>query len=226
VILIKEKIYKYAPVILLSGGLILWLITFLIDRHYNYNQDLIWIPFVIIQILISITCCILIENLYQHVHMDTLTGLPNRRSFYIKLSEIKTKTPLSLLIIDIDNFKNINDTYGHIAGDQVLQQFAEILQSNTRGNDIIARWGGEEFTVILPQTYAEAAFKIADRIRKTVENNIFSCENITCKITVSIGIVSTKKDVDIGIEYFLKIADKALYKAKEKKNSIIIVTEN
>ncbi|MBZ4654633.1 MAG: diguanylate cyclase [Peptococcaceae bacterium] len=220
----KEKMYKYAPVILLSGGLILWLIAFLIDRYYNHNQGLVvWMPFVIIQVVISTICGILIKKLHQQVHTDSLTGLRNRKYFYTKLSELKSKAPVSLILIDIDNFKSINDTYGHIAGDQVLQQFADILQSNTRKNDIIARWGGEEFTVILPQTDVKEAFKIANRIRTIVENHLFSYENITCKITVSIGIASTKEGADIGTEQFIKTADAALYRAKEKKNFIVTV---
>ncbi|MDI3534519.1 MAG: diguanylate cyclase [Thermosediminibacterales bacterium] len=219
----KEKMYKYAPAILLSCGLILWLITFLIDRHYNHNQGLVWMPFVIIQMVISTICGVLIKKLYQQVHTDALTGLRNKKYFYIKLSELKTKAPVSLILIDIDNFKSINDTYGHIAGDQVLQQFAEILQSNTRKNDIIARWGGEEFAVIFPQTDTKEAFKIADRIRAIVENHLFSYERIACKITVSIGIASIKEGADVGTEQFIKIADEALYKAKEKKNFIVTV---
>ncbi|QNB46507.1 diguanylate cyclase [Thermanaerosceptrum fracticalcis] len=221
----KEKMYKYAPVILLSGGLILWLIAFLIDRHYNHNQGLaVWMPFVIIQVVISTICGIFIKKLHQQVHTDSLTGLRNRKYFYTKLSELKSKAPVSLILIDIDDFKSINDTYGHIAGDQVLQQFADILQSNTRKNDIIARWGGEEFMVILPQTDVKEAFKIANRIRTIVENHLFSYENITCKITVSIGITSIKEGADIGTEQFIKTADAALYRAKEKKNFIVTVT--
>ncbi|MDK2821523.1 MAG: diguanylate cyclase [Clostridia bacterium] len=77
-------------------------------------------PFTIIQIVISTICGILIKKLHQQVHTDTLTGLRNRKYFYTKLSELKTKSPVSLMLIDVDNFKGINDTYGHIAGDQVL----------------------------------------------------------------------------------------------------------
>jgi len=225
VVSMKEKMYKYAPAVLLSGGLILWLVTFLTDKYYNHNQGLVWVPFVIIQMVISTICGIVIKKLHLQVHTDMLTGLRNRKYFYAKLSELKSKAPVSLILIDIDNFKSINDTYGHIAGDLVLQQFAGILQSNTRKNDVIARWGGEEFAVILPQTNAKEAFKIADRIRRIVENHLFSYETIICKITVSAGITSTKEAADIGIEQFIKIADGALYKAKEKKNFIVTVPE-
>jgi len=218
----KGNMYKYFPAILFSGGLILWFAIFLIDRHYNCNYDVVWIPFVITQIIIGIINGFLIKKLSQQVQTDMLTGLCSRRYFYTKLSELKfKKVPVSLILIDIDNFKSINDTYGHIAGDQVLRQFADILQNNTRRNDIIARWGGEEFALILPQTDVKEAFKIGDRTRRIVEKHIFSYEKITCKITVSIGIASTKDGADIDMEQFLKIADEALYQAKEKKNFIV-----
>lgn len=218
----KKAMYKYAPAILLSGELIVLLIIFFIDRRYNYNHDLVWIPFVIIQMLVSAICGIIIKKLYQQVHTDMLTGLCSRRYFYKELSGMKAKAPISLVLIDIDNFKSINDKYGHKIGDQVLRQFADILQNNTRRNDITARWGGEEFAVILPQTEVKEAFKIADRIRRVVEKHIFSYEGISYNITVSIGIASTKKGANLDVEQFFKIADTALYKAKEKKNYVIV----
>ncbi len=203
----------------------MWLITFLIARYDNYKQGLAWISLLVIQMVICATCGILIKELHQQVHTDTLTGLRNRRYFCEKLPELTSKAPISLILMDIDNFKSVNDTYGHMAGDQVLQQFAGILQSNTRKNDIIARLGGEEFAVILPQTDVKEAFKIANRIRTAVENHLFSYENITCKITVSVGIASVKECTNISIDQFLKITDEALYKAKEKKNFIVTVAE-
>jgi diguanylate cyclase (GGDEF)-like protein len=87
-------------------------------------------------------------------------------------------------------------------------------------NDMIARWGGEEFAVILPQADIREAFRIVDRIRRKVEEHIFSCEKNVCNITVSVGVASIKKGADIDMEQFFKIADKALYKAKEKKNFV------
>jgi len=221
VILMKEKLYKHAPLVLLLAGLLLWFAALSIDRFYH-KQVLVWMPFVIIQLIVSTACGILIRTLYQQVHMDALTGLRNRKYFFAKLSEIKTKTPVSLILIDIDNFKGINDTYGHMVGDHVLHQFGEILQNSTRKNDIIARWGGEEFAVILFHTDTEEAFNIADRIRTVVEDHVFSCETITCKITISIGIASIEEGKDVGTEQFIRVADEALYRAKEKKNYIVI----
>ncbi len=219
---VKKSMYKHAPVILISGGLIIWFITFLIDRYYSYNHGLVWIPFVIIQMIVSATCGIIIKKLSRQAQTDMLTGLCNRRYFHEKWSGLKTKAPISLILIDIDNFKSINDTFGHITGDHILRQFADILQNNTRENDLITRWGGEEFAIILPQTDVEEAFKIADRIRKKVEEHIFSHEKIICSVTISVGLASTKKGIDVDIEQFFKIADKALYKAKKKKNFVAV----
>ncbi|ADG81298.1 GGDEF domain-containing protein [Thermincola potens] len=218
----REKMYKFAPAILLSAGLFLLTITFFADRYYLGQQGYLWLPMAIIQTVISTICGILIKRLNREANTDALTGLHNRKYFYTKLSELKTKGPISLLLIDLDDFKSINDTYGHIVGDQVLQQFAEILRRNTRKDDVIARWGGEEFAVILPQTDTQEAIKVASRIRTAVENHLFSYENITCRITVSVGITSTREKADTGIEQFVKVADEALYRAKEKKNYIAI----
>jgi len=224
-VLMKNKVYKYVHiVILLAGWLIFGLITFLIDGQGSFNQVLIWVSFVIIQSLTSTMYGIQIKELNRQVHIDVLTGLHNRKYFNEKLSGLKLKGLISLLLIDIDNFKHINDTFGHMAGDRVLQQFAEILQFCTRKNDIVARWGGEEFTVILFRTKPEETLKIADRIRLIVNNHYFSYEDSTFKISVSIGVAQIKEGSLIGRDQIIKIADQALYKAKEKRNAITVLT--
>jgi len=164
-----------------------------------------------------------IKKLYRQVQIDALTGLFNRRCFNEKLYKMKSRGSTCLILIDIDNFKNINDTYGHLMGDQVLQQLAQILQNSTRKKDIIARWGGEEFAIILPETSIEDAYMIGNRIRTKVENYIFSYEEVICNITVSIGIAAANTSKDIDPDQFLKITDEALYDAKKKKNNISAV---
>lgn len=215
----REKVYKFAPAILLFGSAIFWLFALSLNKYYDHDYFL-WFPFIIIQILISTFTGVIISNLHQQVYFDALTGLYNRKYFYMKFSELRTISSMSLLLIDIDNFKRINDTYGHIMGDYVLQQFSEILKQNTRKNDIIARWGGEEFAIILPYTDIEEAYKISSRIREKVENHLFVYNYVTCKITVSIGITTTKKEAPISSEQIVRDADEALYKAKEKKNFV------
>jgi len=220
----QKNLYNYIPaILLLLGEIIICLTLFLIDKYFNYYRDLIWISFAIIQIMIVLIYGILIKNLYKQIQTDMLTGLCSRRYFYTKLSKMKFKAPVSLILIDLDNFKSINDTYGHKAGDQVLRQFAAILKSNLREKDIIARWGGEEFAVILLQTDVDEAFIIGDRIRNSVENHDFLIGKKTCGITISIGLSSTKERTHIDMENLIIIADKALYKAKEKKNFIVAI---
>jgi len=226
VVLTKNKVYKYAPVvILLTGWLTFGLIAFLINRQNNFNHVLVWVSFVIIQMLISTMYCIQIKELNRQASIDILTGLYNRTYFNEKLSGLKIKGLISLLLIDIDNFKSINDTFGHMAGDLVLQQFAELLRFCTRENDLVARWGGEEFTVILFRTNPEETLKIADRIRTIVNNHQFSCEGGTFKISVSIGVASIKDSSVISKDQIIKIADQALYEAKEKRNYVAVYSD-
>lgn len=125
---------------------------------------------------------------------------------------IGIKPPFSLLLIDVDNFKSVNDTYGHIIGDSVLRQFAHLLRSKARKDYILARWGGEEYVMALPRTGVDDALYIADGIRKAVQEHRFCCQGITCNITVSIGIASISRRANINdIEQFFVRADKALY---------------
>ncbi len=126
----------------------------------------------------------------------------------------RTKLPLSFALIDIDNFKTINDTYGHLEGDKVLVELARIFKTQARSGDTIVRWGGEEFAMILPETDKSGVLAFAERIRKLVE---FS--NCKYKITVCIGITTVYQEHDA--EKIMSVADRALYKAKEKKNTVV-----
>lgn len=165
-------------------------------------------------------CGILIQKLYKQANKDSLTGVCNRRYFFSRMSSIsKMKFPVSLMIIDVDNFKRINDTYGHISGDEVLKQLAEILQKNIRSTDFITRWGGEEFTIVLTNTSLDNAFKLAERIKYIVETNIFTIGVLTVPMTISIGVATTI--IPIHPNSFVDFADKALYKAKETRNTVV-----
>ena len=123
---------------------------------------------------------------------------------------IEEEIPLSLLMIDIDNFKNFNDTFGHQEGDKVLKEIAKTIITSSRKEDLIARYGGEEFTVILPHADKNEAFIIAERLRE----NIHNIENEK-KLTVSIGISSFPQDA-YKKEELIEYADQALYKAKHE----------
>ncbi len=155
---------------------------------------------------------------------DGLTGLFNHRYFQEKLSEEfnrveRFSTPLSLLLIDIDYFKKINDTYGHPVGDTVLKKISGIIRKTIRSVDIPARYGGEEFALILPGTDSSGAMNMAERLRKAIMDVSFSADNVVFKVTVSIGISTNPKGVKEKIknkEELIERADKALYEAKNK----------
>jgi len=158
---------------------------------------------------------------------DFLSTLHNRR-YFVKLSEQQFKTAqkhhrnLSILMIDIDRFKKINDTYGHAFGDHVICVVASIIKSNLRTSDIAARYGGEEFVVLLLETGLNEAADIAERIRNSVENqSIKRSESSTYSVTVSIGISELECHQDRNIEEVISRADKAMYAAKQSgKNAI------
>lgn len=214
----KEWFFKFAPLVLLAVGAGIWLAAFLLYERIGLNAILI--TCIIGQLLLFLCCGIIIKKLHHQANRDSLTDVYNRRCFFSKMSAIfKMKFPVSLMMIDVDNFKRVNDTYGHSAGDEVLKQFAEILKNNARSTDIVARLGGEEFAVVLPQTCRKNAFKMAERIKQAVETETFIFGSVTEKITVSIGTVTTK--FPIHADCFLKYADKALYKAKEIKNAVV-----
>ncbi|MBU3088191.1 diguanylate cyclase [Clostridium gasigenes] len=163
------------------------------------------------------------NELYRKLNYDAkkdfLTGLNNVRTFDNILNKlinnaIEKEERLSILMIDIDFFKNINDNYGHYSGDLVLKQLSNILVSSSRGFDVVSRNGGEEFTVILLDCNFTHATTIAERIRKNVEEYIFTSEgNRSINITVSIGI-SSYPDITTNINDLLAQADDALYLAK------------
>ena len=157
-----------------------------------------------------------LENLATH---DELTKLFNRRYFNVKLREYSLLAkrlfyPLTCIMADIDFFKKCNDTYGHQAGDKVLQDFAGILDSSTRRTDVCSRYGGEEFVLLLPNTPLKNGIKLAEKIRKRIEKQKIKYEDITIKITASFGVASGDLEGELG-ETLVKMADDSLYQAKQ-----------
>lgn len=167
-----------------------------------------------------------ITALNKTVITDELTKVYNRRYISERLPvEIirSAKKPSSLIMADIDHFKRVNDQYGHITGDEVLQSFAAILTQNVRQakEDWIARYGGEEFLICLADCDAKAAKKVAERMRKAVENMNIQTSAGTIKITASFG-VHTFSRPQIAITDLLAIVDKSLYKAKEAGRNQVV----
>ena len=152
---------------------------------------------------------------------DTLTGLNNHRAFRRRLQEEVERSqryrhPLSLILIDLDNFKRVNDTQGHPAGDAILAQVGNILRRGSRGTDMIARYGGEEIVVLCPETRPDEALILAERIREKIANNAFGMPTGgEMKITISLGVAAIPAH-GLDAEGLIEAADQALYDAKSQ----------
>ena len=157
-------------------------------------------------------------RLRERADRDVLTGLRNRRAFDAaflaeRLRFERYGRPLAALLLDIDHFKHINDTFGHEAGDEVLRKLAAVLQSAVRDVDIAARFGGEEFVVLLPETALAAAAEVAERVRAAVERSAFTAAGQSLQVRVSIGVAACPEQAD-SPQALLGSADGALYEAK------------
>jgi diguanylate cyclase (GGDEF)-like protein/PAS domain S-box-containing protein len=169
------------------------------------------------------------DMLRQQASSDMLTGAPNRRHF-LELAHNEMKRalrhshPMSIVLIDIDHFKYINDSFGHAAGDQALVMFAQICQKNIREIDIFARFGGDEFALLMPETNAAQALVVMERIRQSVSAQPLEIDDVILSvITPSAGIASLSTD-DETMDMLLERADQALYKAKEAgRNRVMVV---
>jgi diguanylate cyclase len=159
--------------------------------------------------------------------VDGLTGLCNRRfwdeQFVMEYKRgMRSESPSTLVMLDIDNFKQVNDTYGHLAGDEVIKKLVEIIKKTTRETDVLGRYGGEEFTIILPDTPVANVEFVAERIRRLVEKCTVVYDEVSIKFTISVGIAGFKQSYKDSTQW-LDLADKALYQAKVLgKNRVIL----
>jgi diguanylate cyclase (GGDEF)-like protein len=161
--------------------------------------------------------------------VDGLTGLCNRRfwdeQFVMEYKRgMRSESPSTLVMLDIDNFKQVNDTYGHPAGDEVIKKLAEIIKKTTRETDVLGRYGGEEFTMILPDTPVANVEFVAERIRRLVEKCNVVYDEISIKFTISVGIAGFKQSYKDSPQW-LDLADKALYQAKALGKNRVILAE-
>lgn len=170
------------------------------------------------------------ERLQHDVLTDPLTGVPNRRFFTRRLQEeierwARHRQSLSCLLLDIDHFKQINDRFGHQAGDRVLQQVAQALGRDLRASDVLARYGGEEFVLLLPNTTQAQALAIAERLRVSIPELKFDFAPAPMQVTISAGLVYLKPDMEaqaVSGESLLQRADAALYRAKQAGRNRIV----
>ena len=150
---------------------------------------------------------------------DALTGVANRRAFEYELNRRLTewnrqRTPLTLMLIDIDHFKRLNDSHGHPAGDEVLQQVARIIEADCRETDLVARYGGEEFAIVMPNTPSSEAMKVAERARCSIEANRFEIGGLSVKTTISLGVAQVTRGEERTS--LVQRADMALYTSKQE----------
>ena len=156
---------------------------------------------------------------------DMMTKLKLRHVLFQNMREIFSNynnENLTLLMLDIDHFKNLNDTYGHSFGDIVIKDIASIILGNIRMEDTAARYGGEEFTILLRFISIDIVSTVAERIRKTVEDRLFKCNDTDVKTSISIGIAKYNPEIDLVPQDLIKRADTALYKAKESGRNRVI----
>jgi diguanylate cyclase (GGDEF)-like protein len=158
------------------------------------------------------------ELLEKLATIDSMTGLYNRRHF-LALAEAewsrfqRYQRPLSMLMIDIDHFKSVNDRYGHAVGDQAIISVATACQQGKRGSDVVGRLGGEEFAILLPETDVAQAAVVAERVRESVAGHVLSVHDVQFKLTISVGIAAATASMS-GTDALLRAADQALYQAK------------
>jgi diguanylate cyclase (GGDEF)-like protein/PAS domain S-box-containing protein len=198
-----------------KDGRIIWILLTGSATHDSRNEVL----YFVVQIQDINEQKALQEKLKTQAFQDYLTGLPNRRHFMeqaaIELARVaRYGGELSLLMVDVDNFKKVNDTYGHQTGDRVLQKLGEVSKAILRDVDLIGRIGGEEFAILLPETDGEKAREVAERLRVAIAHESLILEmGVPLQFTVSIG-VATIADHAINLDTFLARADTALYHAK------------
>ena len=177
------------------------------------------------QAAIAVENAQLYEERQHEARIDAGTGIFNRRGLgELGCREIdrsiRFNRPLAVVFIDIDHFKVVNDTYGHPVGDQVLRELAERLKNNLRSIDLIGRYGGEEFVIILPETTAEGAMEVAERLRKIVEGTPFSPNDLSLWITISQG-VSALSDTSKSLNELIRQADEATYQSKDAGRNLV-----
>ena len=200
-------------------------------------------PFHHAEILVRVNTHITLLRLRKHLeeqnaelerlaNTDYLTNLYNRRRFFHVAEEefaeaIQSGNPISITLIDLDFFKQINDLHGHLVGDRVLVHIAQLIRSLCRVSDVAARYGGEEFIILHPSTDGQKAFQVAERIRKGVAAKPYLRGEEEIGITLSAGIVDTEICKDCPrIDDILALADKALYRAKERgRNQVVLFEE-
>lgn len=232
-------VHKFPHIVLAGLGACLGVGAYLIDKFVPTIHLELYLILIVLLVVNGFLLGLIIRRLCLNVYRDTLTGLGNKGMFNLSLKLEMSQIPsndLCIAMLDLDNFKRINDTYGHVAGDAVLKKLAGILDQNIRGKDSVVRWGGEEFAVIMPRTDVLGAYALLERIRTIIESYDFGPEINSSQITFSSGVVSytdlskimqkTTTTTELNpSDLFVDLADKALYRAKVSKNTVVTWSE-
>lgn len=167
------------------------------------------------------------EEIYRMTIIDGLTQAYNRRYFFESLDREITRArryhrPLALVMLDIDHFSRINNTFGHLAGDFVLRELSSLVRSRIRRGELFARYGGEEFAIILPETHLQGAARLAESIRHLIASHYFMFERQQLSVTASLGVAEFDESLAMP-EEFIQIADQRLYRAKNGGRNRVII---
>lgn len=171
------------------------------------------------------------EELEKVVETDELSGLKNRRYFFKELDKESNRSrryghTLAVIMLDLDNLKQINDTYGHIVGDSVLKHISRIMLDSTRETDVVCRYGGDEFIILLPETTPKNAFTVGEKIRRNVANLPYKYKRTLINLTVSVGISVKTPSMSNDVHNIIESADKALYISKNRGKNKAMMNKN
>lgn len=206
-------------------------ITLASDEHFHLGRDQVQILTSAVRHLgLALKNGLLYSRIKTKADYDGLTRVYNRSFFdeTLRKEALRHKRydqPLSLVILDIDHFKAVNDRYGHQVGDEVLKEVGAMLQDMVRNTDVAARYGGEEFALILPQTDSDQAWTLAERLRARLSRHTFRCGDLRLEITASFGIATLEKGVDMESAEMVRQADQALYLAKANGRNVIFFAQ-
>lgn len=213
----------------------LFIIALIVLKIWGYNTFISLGGIVFLAVVLFITDVLVYaifskgEHYAELLKRDSLTGLYNRKFFYSSLKNLLSteKYELSVFILDIDDFKKVNDSFGHVMGDRVLKVVSKVLCCNLRKSDIVARYGGEEFAVVLTKCDVYEAYKLAERLRRAVEKCNFNkvIEGLNDVITISIGIAVFPHDGTTSVD-LVKAADEAMYNAKRQGKNCVVIYKN
>lgn len=226
--LITKKIYLVMEIFQVSYVLVM-MSLFSSDKEQIFIFAIFAIPFLLygfVVVIINRKAAIEAYHISykNHIHMtlDGLSHLLNRRAWYEESNKVYSLDKgLSFIMLDIDHFKKVNDTYGHECGDKVIKRVASIILEQTRENDIVGRLGGEEFGVVLPNTNIDEAINVAERIRKNIESAIIEYHGISLQVTASLGTIQNNKSVS-DFDSLVSLGDRNLYIAKDSGRNRVV----